>query len=180
MSRDNSDKEFYYALYHKFNSGRLEDVLNVKLGEIELDKNFNGRKIDLYSVVDDGRELFMELQLNQSDNVHLEQIIKIVENEDINNILLVWGATEFKNDMIEVIEQKINESGKNIRFIALRLNEKILDYLNILNDTFINKVIDNLKILDEVENHFTIKAVYYRLQNEDKAMLYKKQDDTLD
>lgn len=180
MSRDNSDKEFYYALYHKFNPGRLESILNVKLSEIELDKNFNGRKIDLYSATEDGRELFMELQLNQSDNVHLEQILKIVENEDINNILLVWGAIEFRDDMLKIVEEKINKSGRNICFTALRLNEKITDYLSILNDTFITKVVDKLNILDGVENHFTIKAIYYRLQNEDKPVCCKKQDEDID
>lgn len=106
MSINNSDKEFYYALYHKFYPQKLEKLLNVKLGEIELDKNFNGRKIDLYSVMEDRRELFMEIQLNRSDYVHLEQLAKIIENKDINNIVLLWVAIDFKKEMLKDIEKK--------------------------------------------------------------------------
>lgn len=49
MSYNNSDKEYYYALYIKFYKEKIENVLNLKLESIELDKNYNGRKIDLCS-----------------------------------------------------------------------------------------------------------------------------------
>lgn len=114
MSYNNSDKEFYYCLYFKMNKGKIEEILNIEVREIELEKNFNGRKVDFYSVLKDGRELFMELQLSQSDNIHLQQLIRIIEQKELNNYVLVWGAMDFRVDMLKEIEEKINNSNKNI------------------------------------------------------------------
>lgn len=175
MSFNNSDKEFYYSLYLKFNRQRIEQILNIEIdGDIELDKNFNGRKVDLYSVLKSGRELFMELQLSQSDNIHLQQLIRIIEQPELNNYVLVWGAMDFKEDMLKEIEQNINNSNKNIHFVALKLNEQVMNYLHKLNNMYVNEVIDNLKILDDLRIHFTVKEIFYKLRDE-KNVACKKE-----
>jgi hypothetical protein len=168
MSINNSDKEFYYALYTKFYKDKIEEILNIKLNDMELDKNINGRKIDIQAIANGNKEVFMELQLNSSDNTHLNQLLKIIK-ESGNKIILVWIATGFRASMLDEIEVKIKASGKNIRFIALKLNEKVIDYLKILNNMFINEVMENLKILNEVENHFEIIEIFYRLQDENNT-----------
>ncbi len=165
MSYNNSDREFYYALYVKFYKEKLENVLNLKFDSIELEKNFNGRKIDLYSILEDGRKVLMELQLNKSDNNHFEQIKNIIKAKELNNVVIVWIALEFKSVMLSKIEEEIQLSTKNVHFIAIRLNEQIIPYLHILNNTFINNVVENLSILNEVKSHFTIEEIFYRLQN---------------
>lgn len=165
MSYNNSDKEYYYALYIKLYKEKLENILNLKLESIELDKNFAGRKIDLFSFLADGRKLFLELQLNKSDNIHLEQLKSIIKFKEINNVEIVWIALEFSADMLSKIEEEIKLSGKNIRFTALRLNEQVIPYLHILNKIFINNVIGKLCIMNEVENHFSIEEIFYRQQN---------------
>lgn len=182
MSYRNSDKEFYLSLYLLKYKEKLEQVLKVKLlGEIELEKNINSRKVDLYSTVEDGRELYMELQLSKADSNHMEQIFKIIENKDINNIILVWVATGFnKPTMLNEIGQKINSSHKNIYFVALKLNEKVIDYLHVLNNIFITEIIENLKILNEVENQFKVVGIFYRLQDERNAVCTKKHEEVLD
>lgn len=65
-------------------------------------------------------------------------------------------------------------SGRNIHFIALKINEKIIEYLKMLNEIFINRVIDNLNILSEVEEHFVIQSIYYRLQDANKSLVNKQ------
>jgi len=181
MSFNNSDKEFYYSLYLKFNRQRIEEILNIEIdGDIELDKNLNGRKIDMYSVLKDGRELFLELQLNQTDNVHLEQIMKIIEQDELNNYVLVWVAMDFRPDILDTIENRINSSNKNIYFVALKLNEKLMDGLHILNGIYVNEVIENLKLLDDVKRHFTVKEIFYRLQDEDNTTCSQIKEEALD
>lgn len=181
MSYNNSDKEFYYALHLKFYKERLEKILNVNFSEVELDKNINGRKVDLYAVAEDNREVFIELQLNTSDDVHLNQIFTIIEMKELNNIVLVWGAIDFKSEMLDSVEAKIKVSGKNIHFVALKINEKVIDYLKIINNNiFINDIIDNLKIINEVQNQFKIIEIFYRLQDANNAICVKKQEETLD
>lgn len=181
MSFNNSDKEFYYSLYLKFNRQRIEQILNIEIdGDIELDKNFYGRKVDFYSVCKDGRELFMELQLSQSDNIHLQQLIRIIEQKELNNYVLVWGAMDFKEDMLKEIEQNINNSNKNIHFVALKLNAKVMDYLHKLNSMYVNEVIDNLKILDDIRRHFTIKEIFYKLRDEKSVVCKKEIAEVLD
>jgi hypothetical protein len=181
MSINNSDREFYYALFLKFYRNKLEEVLKIALCEIELDKNIDGRKVDIYAVAEDNREVFIELQLSLSDNVHLEQLTRIIENQDLNNIILVWVAINFKSTMLDAINEKINLSCKNIYFVALKMNEKIIDYLQVLNNIFITQVIENLKILNEVENQFKVKEIFYRIQDENNTAVYvKKTGETLE
>ncbi len=181
MSYNNSDREFFYSLYSKLYKSKIEEILSVKLGEIELDKNIEGRKVDIYSVAESGSEVFIELQLSQSDNVHLAQILNIIDNDNTGNCIIAWGALEFKNYMLDDIEAQIKSLNKNIRFIALRLNEKLLNYLHILYCMFITQVIDNLKILNEVDNHFEIIENFYRLQDKNNTTTYsKKVEEPLD
>lgn len=181
MSYNNSDREFYYALYIKFHKEKVENILNLKLENIELDKNFSGRKIDLVSTLEDGRKLYMELQLNKSDNIHLEQLKSIINSKDINNTVIVWVAVEFKSCMLSDIEEEIKLSSKNIHFVALKLSEQVIPLLNILNNTFINNIIENLSILDEIKNHYNIEEIFYRLQNNKNNINTKKKiDDAFD
>jgi hypothetical protein len=180
MSYGNSDKEFYLALYLKLYKEQLEKVLGINLGEIELEKNIRGRKVDLYAITEDNRELYMELQLSKSDSTHLEQVSKIIEDKDINNIILIWGAIEFTSDMMDYIEEKVKVSGKNVKFLALKINTKLINYLNMLNKMFITDIVENLKILNEVDEHFKIKGIFYRLQDENNTVCTKKEKETLD
>ena len=132
-------------------------------------------------MAESGSEVFIELQLSQSDNVHLAQILNIIDNDNTGNCIIAWGALEFKNYMLDDIQAQIKSLNKNIRFIALRLNEKLLNYLHILNSMFITEVIDNLKILNEVDNHFEIIENFYRLQDKNNTTTYsKKVEEPLD
>lgn len=179
MSIGNSQKEFYYALYLKLYKEELEKTLNVKLSEIELEKNIDGRKVDLCAVTEDNKYLFMEIQLSQSDAVHLEQL-KFIENQDLNNIILVWVATSFKTSLLDEMEERIKLSCKNICFVALKVNEKVIEYLKIINSIFVNEVIQNLKRLNQVDNHFKIIEIFYRLQDENNTICAKRQEEALD
>lgn len=180
MSYYNSDKEFYFALYLLKNKINLESILNLELSDIELEKNLNGRKIDFYGLSDDDRQLYMEIQLTKADDIHIEQLAKIINEPQLNNYILIWMALDFNTDKLNKIEEAINISNKNINFYAIKVNEEVLSFLQILNGMFVNVVIDNLSILDEVKNKFTVKEIYYRIQDENNTIPIKKEEEILD
>jgi hypothetical protein len=180
ISYNNSDKEFYYALFTKIYKNKIEDITKVNLNDIELDKNIDNRKVDIYAVTNENKEVFVELQLGITDSVHLNQLKTIIETQE-NNMILVWIATDFKVDMLNEIEKEIKLSSKNISFIALKLNVEVIAYLETLNKIFITEVIANLNILNKVDNHLKIIENFYRLQDESNIDVYaKKAEETLD
>lgn len=180
ISYNNSDKEFYYALFTKIYKHKIEDIIKVNLNDIELDKNIDNRKVDIYAITNENKEVFIELQLGISDNIHLNQLKTIIQTQE-NNMIVVWIATDFKVDMLNEIEQEIKDVRKNIHFIALKLNIEVMAYLETLNKIFITEVIDNLKILNEVDNHFEIIENFYRLQDKNNTTTYlKKVEEPLD
>lgn len=165
ISYNNSDKEFYYALFTKFYKDKIEDITKINLNDIELDKNIDNRKVDIYAVTSENKEVFIELQLGTTDYIHLNQLKTIIQTQE-NNMILVWIATDFKVDMLNEIEKEIKESGKNISFIALKLNIEVMNYLEALNQIFITEIMEKLNMLTKVENHFQVIESFYRVQDE--------------
>lgn len=176
MSYNGSDKEYYLALHIKFYKEMLEKIINLEFtGDIVLDKNFNGRKVDIYSILSDDRELFMELQLNKADMTHLKQLIHIIENDDLNNYVIIWIALEHDDKFLKQIEEAIENTNKNICFYALIINKEIVDYLQKINEMNINDRVDNLSMLNSVNNHYFIKEIYYKVKNIMNLKPYKKE-----
>lgn len=180
ISYNNSDKEFYYALFTKFYKNKIEDIVKVKLNNIELDKNIDNRKVDIYAITNENNEVFMELQLGATDYTHFNQLKTIIETQE-NNMILIWIATDFKVDMLNEIEKEIKESGKNINFIALKLNIEVTKYLEALNQIFIIEIMENLNMLTKVENHFQVIESFYRVQDESNVnVVLKKEKEAVD
>lgn len=82
--------------------------------------------------------------------------------------------------MLQEIEQRINLSTKNICFVALKLNHKVIDHLQVLNKTFVMDVMENLKILNQIDNHFKIVEIFYRLKDESLEENIKNEEESLD
>lgn len=167
MSLNNSDREYYYNLYLRFHKYKLEEVLGINLSELELEKNFNGRRVDIYTYSDE-RDTFIESQITSADTKHLNQILHIIQDNEVNSCIVIWIALSFKPFFLDRIEAEIKKVKKNISFFALELNSEILDYLNILNTLPILEVVDNLKILNNVKVHLKLIQSFYRFQNIDE------------
>lgn len=163
------NREFYYTLFLRFNKSELENTLKCKLQEVELEKPYLGRKLDIYSTTYDGRAVIGEVQLSQSDNIHLSQLLTVIDMKDnVSNLVLFWVALEFKTELLDVIRDRINKSDKNIQFVALKLTEKVLhpEYIPHLTTLKTIDIVKNLDILKEINTHFRVKEFYYRMQNE--------------
>lgn len=189
MSIDNSKKEFYYCLYLLKHKEMLDNIVNTKLNKeaFILDKAVNDRKVDIYTITEDNREVFIEVQLNESDYKHLEQLKKIIDNKDLGNYILVWIASSFTDSMLDEIQELINKTTKSICFYAVEFNEKVIGYLEKLNILDPLSVYENMEILDLVDNNLNTVAINYRKKSSYKDdikyfppnkvnTLYSKQD----
>lgn len=171
MSFDNSKKEFYYCLYLLKHKEVLENVVNTKLNKeaFILDKAIYNRKVDIYTRTEYNMEVFVEVQLTESDYKHLEQLEKIINNKELDNYILVWIASSFKDSMLDAIQELINKTTKSICFYAVVFNEKIIGYLERLNNLNPLAIYENLEILDLVDKQLNTVAIYFR-----KKSSYKK------
>lgn len=181
MSYRGSDKEFYLALHIKFFQEKLEKTINLKItGDIVLDKNLNGRKVDIYSVLSDDREFFMELQLNKADITHLKQLVHIIKNEYLNNYVIIWIALEHDDSLLKQVEDVIENTNKNICFYALTINRELIDYLQKINEMNINDRVNNLNMLNSVDTHYLVKEIYYKVKDELNLEPTKKVEVSID
>lgn len=163
MSLYGSDKEYFMCLSTKFNRKQLEQALNIKMtDDIELEMNLKGRKVDFYTLLEDGRPLYMELQLGKSDKTHLRQVVHIISNADSSNYVLVWIASEHNEEFLQEIYKMIDSSNKSICFFALCINSDLIPYLDIINKLQMKDIVKSLTILDNVQKHYSFYAMYYR------------------
>lgn len=163
MSRNGSDKEYFFSLSIKFSRQQLEKTLNVKMtDEIELDMNYHGRKVDFYTLLEDGRPLYMELQLGKADETHLKQVKHIIENVDSNSHVIVWIASEHNEVFLQEIYNRIDTLNKSICFFALCINSDLIACLDIINKMTMKDIVKSLPILENVQKHYTFYAMYHR------------------
>lgn len=162
MSSNNINKEFIFNLFLKFYPNVISDSINYNIKDLELEKSYFERKIDAYSRLDTNREVFIESQLNQADEQHLTQIKFIIENiPSGNHAVIIWIAKRFNFEMINEIENQIKNSKKNIEFIAICLNDELIQTLNLLSNIDEFEIIDNLSQLYSVTK-FEVVAKFYR------------------
>lgn len=159
-------KELILCVYYLLNAYILEEVLRVELGSLELEKKFHDRKVDIFAVTPENTEVYIEVQLGDSDNSHLEQIIKIINSNDTtNNFIIVWIAAGFKKEHIEEVLKAINGVNKNIEFVAIRLKRELIPMLQELDDLNVLSVMGKINSLSEISNHLMVNYRYYKLIN---------------
>ncbi len=165
-----SNGEFYFNLYQKLNKELLEEILDIELEDLLLEKYYLGQKIDLYGIVKGTTtQVFIESMLTKSDNRHLAFILKLIENIE-NNAIVIFEAETFTDEIIEKILSKIKASGKIMDFYAVEIDEKIIKEIEDLNDIHFLKVIDRMSLLNIsyplniVEKYISIKE--YKIEDE--------------
>lgn len=163
MNKIRSNSEFYFNLYQKLNKELLEDILDIELGDLLLEKYYMGQKIDLYGMLKGTTtQVFIESMLKKSDNRHLDFILKLIENIE-NNAIIIFQAEAFTDKIIEKILRKVKETGKSIDFYAIEIDKKLIKEIEDLNYVHFLKVIDRLCILNSsnplnmVEKNISIK-----------------------
>lgn len=158
-SKVRNNGEIYFNLYQQSNKELLEEVLDIELGDLLLEKYYMGQKIDLYGILKGTTtQVFVESMLKKSDNRHLDFIVRLIDNIE-NSAVIVFQAEAFTDEIIERILRTIKESGKLIDFYAVEIDKKIIKEIEDLNYVHFLKVIDRLCTLNS-SNHLNIVEKY--------------------
>ena len=158
MPKQRSEKEMILNLYFKKYPDVLERILGVDLSQIELEIPHGRKKIDFYAVSKHKRvEVFVEIQLTQSDEAHLkEKIMPILQS--LQEGIVVWTALRFDQKHLSAVKAFLKANPqKYINFYGLELHPDVMQELERLNhiDTLdiwsnlwrINKVAQPLKLV---------------------------------
>jgi hypothetical protein len=134
MSKHRSEKEMIMNLYFKKYPDVLERI-GVDLAQIELEIPYGRKKIDFYAVSKHKRvEVFVEIQLTQSDEAHLkEKIMPILQS--LQEGIVVWTAQRFDTAHLSAVKAFLKANPqKYINFYGLELHPEVIKQLEILND----------------------------------------------
>ena len=137
------------------NKQALEDIVSEEINLIQLEKYYQGSKIDVYAETDQGKCLFVENQINPTDKAHFESIQKLILKAPDNSIV-IWGAVAFSNNFLEMVAELVSSIDyKRVEFFAVEINPNLLEILDELNQLHILKVIDSLTRLQGLETYRT-------------------------
>jgi hypothetical protein len=156
ISKNNSKKEYLFAIFIKLNKKILEEELGVKIITIHLEKWFKNRKVDMNCIDVDGGRVLIEWQMDVSSNqTHYEQIQTLIEVANKNEkTTIVYGGLELKEEIIsELMRNLVLCPEKNIQLVFLRINYDLLSILiDINNMDEINRIkeLDRLKEIDKI------------------------------
>ena len=164
MFTNSVNKEFVFSLFLKFYPEVILDLTGYDIPKLELEKNYNGRKIDIFGEMYK-RDVFIENQITKADERHFQQVEFIIENVQASkNTTIIWTAENFDREMIERVQRKIDGSGKNIEFIAIRINKELIAELDNYTNMSEFEIIKKLELL-LLKNRLELLARYYKRQH---------------
>lgn len=98
----------------------LEDVLGLDVEIIEREKSVGKYNVDIYAqVVDDGRTIVIENQLQDSDHDHLGKAIAYAAGVDAD--IIVWLAPAFNDEHRDAMQWLNENTREGIDLFAIRL-----------------------------------------------------------
>ncbi|GAB7020855.1 DUF4268 domain-containing protein [Halostagnicola bangensis] len=101
-------------------ASHLEDVLGLDLEVIQMEKSVGKYSVDILAeVVEDGRQVVIENQLDQSDHDHLGKSIAYASGVDAD--IIVWIAPKFNDEHHDAFQWLNRNSLEGIDFFAIRL-----------------------------------------------------------
>ncbi|EMA43110.1 DUF4268 domain-containing protein [Halococcus saccharolyticus] len=101
-------------------ASHLEDVLGLDVEIVETEKSVGRYNLDILAeVVDDGRQVVIENQLDQSDHDHLGKAIAYAAG--VNADIIVWIAPTFNDEHQDAIQWLNQNSREGVDLFAIRL-----------------------------------------------------------
>lgn len=98
----------------------LEDVLGLDMEVIEREKSVGKYKVDIYArVVDDGRSIVIENQLDGSNHDHLGKAIAYAAGVDAD--IIVWLTPEFNDEHRDAMQWLNENTREGVDLFAIRL-----------------------------------------------------------
>ena len=137
MSKNNSKKEFLFAIFLKNNKEILERELGVSIKDIHLEKWFKNRRVDMNCITQDGNRLLVELQMDfHSYKGHERQVKQLVDVvEEGEKTIIIYAMLEFREEVISELTNSILQySEKNLELIFLKIDYRVLDILKEINE----------------------------------------------
>lgn len=121
MAKKTNQYELALSVFYYRNPIFLNNLLGCKLFQMEIEKRYDNRTVDMYAVDQANKaEVFIEYQITPSDSVHLEQIKAIIQSSWAGeNIKVIWIATIFKDEHIEQIRRLIKTRIKELNFMRV-------------------------------------------------------------
>jgi hypothetical protein len=148
MGISKGNKENYLNLYITLlNKNVIEEVLSEKVGSPKWEYYYNEKMIDIFTISESGKSVFVENQINFADKRHLDSVKEVIDKAP-NNSTVIWGATGFSLEIMKSISNTMYEvKDKKVDFYAVQINTKILPILEKLDGMHVLKVMDNLSLL---------------------------------
>lgn len=101
-------------------ASHLEDVLGLDLEVIEMEKSVGKYSVDILAeVVEDGRQVIIENQLEASDHDHLGKCIAYAAGIDAD--IIVWLSPQFNDEHKDAFNWLNKNSREDIDLFAIRL-----------------------------------------------------------
>lgn len=101
-------------------SSHLEDVLGLDLEITETEKSVGKYSVDIVAeVIDDGRQIVIENQLESSDHDHLGKCIAYAAGVDAD--IIVWIAPQFNDEHKDAFQWLNKNSREGVDLFAIRL-----------------------------------------------------------
>lgn len=101
-------------------ASNLENALSIDLEVIEREKSVGKYNVDIFArVVDDGRKVIIENQLEASDHDHLGKSIAYAAGLDAD--IIVWVAPSFNDEHRDAIQWLNSNSREGVDFFGIRL-----------------------------------------------------------
>lgn len=98
----------------------LEDVLGLDLDVVEIEKSVGKYSVDILAeVVEDGRQVVIENQLNSSDHDHLGKCIAYAAGIDAD--IIVWLSPQFNDEHRDAFNWLNKNSREGVDLFAIRL-----------------------------------------------------------
>lgn len=142
------------GLYYGFHSEKLRDIIGPTNGYLEFEKKLLLRRVDIF-FEEENHDIFIEIQINDSDDTHLKQILEIIkDNEVLDDTKIIWIATGFLTDHLEEVKKALRRSIKKLEFMALKFDSnksrELENYANIDDFSIIDKL-QYFSIHDDIE-----------------------------
>jgi|GEM_PF-5892148 len=175
MSIGNSKKEFLFSIYISLNKDIIEKQLGIDIKQVYLEKWVQKRKVDMNCITNEGERLLIEVQMDiTSYKEHLRQIQGLIAVANINeNTIIVYAMLDFKKDIImELMQNVVFYSEKNIRLVFLKINTVVLEMLTEINKLGESDRLKELKKLNTVDEIFVDEkdiSTYNKLVSINKA-----------
>ena len=167
--------EFHFNSYLYKNKKILEEIMEINIKNIELEKNIGigcVRKVDISGTTLDNKIFLGEVQLGNADYIHLKQTISNIKT---GADIIFWIAGSFDKKMIRKLKIRAKQHAiKTTKIYLIKVNKEVRNTIRKTEGYVLEKfieVMDGIKeliVLDkyiEVEKEKQISEQYYKFKD---------------